>query len=79
MVLPSLTPENQWNVITAIIHKTRQTELRMLNTGCNSVYFPRIKYDHKVNMLALHLIQNCMVYINTLMIQKVLAHPHWNC
>ncbi len=29
-------------------------------------------------MLALHLIQNCMVYINTLMIQKVLAQPHWH-
>ena len=28
-------------------------------------------------MLALHLIQNCMVYINTLMIQKLLAQPHW--
>ena len=28
-------------------------------------------------MLALHLIQNCMVYINMLMIQKVLAQPHW--
>jgi Tn3 transposase DDE domain-containing protein len=28
-------------------------------------------------MLALHLIQNCMVYINTLMIQKVLAQPEW--
>jgi hypothetical protein len=28
-------------------------------------------------MLALHLIQNCMVYINTLMIQKVLAQPYW--
>ena len=26
---------------------------------------------------ALHLIQNCMVYINTLMIQKLLAQPHW--
>jgi hypothetical protein len=26
---------------------------------------------------ALHLIQNCMVYVNTLMIQKVLAQPHW--
>ncbi len=30
--------------------------------------------DHEVSMLALHLIQNCMVYINTLMIQKV-----WPC
>src|SRR6516162_7189573 len=28
-------------------------------------------------MLALHLLQNCMVYINTLMIQQVLARPHW--
>jgi hypothetical protein len=27
-------------------------------------------------MLALHLIQNCMVYIHTLMIQKVLAQQH---
>ena len=33
--------------------------------------------DHEVSLLALHLIQNCMVYINTLMIQKVLAQPHW--
>jgi hypothetical protein len=31
--------------------------------------------DHEISMLALHLIQNCMVYINTLMIQKVLAQP----
>jgi len=33
--------------------------------------------DHEISMLALHLIQNCMVYIDTLMIQKVLAQPHW--
>lgn len=33
--------------------------------------------DHEVSMLALHLLQNCMVYINTLMIQNVLAQPHW--
>jgi hypothetical protein len=33
--------------------------------------------DHEINMLALHLIQNCMVYVNTLMIQRVLALPHW--
>jgi len=34
--------------------------------------------DHEISMLALHLIQNCMIYINTLMIQKVLAQPHWH-
>ncbi len=28
-------------------------------------------------MLALHLLQNCMVYINTLMLQQVLSQPHW--
>ena len=33
--------------------------------------------DHDISMLALHLIQNCMVYVNTLMIQRVLAHPPW--
>ena len=33
--------------------------------------------DHEISMLSLHLIQNCMVYINTLMIQKVLARPRW--
>jgi TnpA family transposase len=27
-------------------------------------------------MLALHLMQNCMVYINTPMMQQVLARPH---
>jgi TnpA family transposase len=31
--------------------------------------------DH---MLALHLLQNCMVYINTLMQQQVLAQPQWS-
>ena len=33
--------------------------------------------DHEVSMLALHLLQNCMVYINTLMLQQVLAQPNW--
>ncbi len=28
-------------------------------------------------MLSLHLLQNCMVYINTLMIQRVLNQPEW--
>jgi hypothetical protein len=28
-------------------------------------------------MLTLRLIQNCMLYINTLMIQQLLAQPHW--
>jgi hypothetical protein len=28
-------------------------------------------------MLALHLMQNCMDYVDTLMIQKLMAQAHW--
>ncbi len=34
--------------------------------------------DHEISMLALHLLQNCMVYINTLMLQQVLAQQQWS-
>jgi TnpA family transposase len=30
-----------------------------------------------VSMLALHLLQSCLVYINTLLLQRVLADPKW--
>jgi TnpA family transposase len=33
--------------------------------------------DHEISMLALHLLQNCMVYVNTLMVQQVLAQSQW--
>ena len=33
--------------------------------------------DQEISMLCLHLQQNCMVYINTLMLQQVLSRPHW--
>ena len=33
--------------------------------------------DQEVSILALHLLQSCLVYVNTLMIQRVLAEPHW--
>jgi len=33
--------------------------------------------DHELSMLSLHLIQNCMVFVNTLMLQQVLAQPRW--
>lgn len=33
--------------------------------------------DQEVTMLALHLLQNAMVYINTLMIQRVLSETEW--
>jgi TnpA family transposase len=33
--------------------------------------------DQELSMLGLHLLQNCMVYVNTLMVQQVLARPEW--
>jgi TnpA family transposase len=33
--------------------------------------------DQEIAMLSLHLLQNCLVYINTLMIQQVLSETHW--
>jgi TnpA family transposase len=33
--------------------------------------------DQEIAMLSLHLLQNCLVYVNTLMIQDVLSEPHW--
>nr|AAC80184.1 resolvase-like protein [Acidithiobacillus ferridurans] len=56
----------QWNGATTFVFFARRGEM-----GSNR------REDHEISMLALHLIQNCMVYINTLMIQKVLAQPHW--
>jgi hypothetical protein len=34
--------------------------------------------DQEIGMLCLHLIQLSLVYINTLMIQQVLAEPEWS-
>jgi hypothetical protein len=33
--------------------------------------------DHEVSVRSLHLLQNCMIYVNTLMLQMVLSRPHW--
>ena len=33
--------------------------------------------DQEVSVLALHLLQMCLVYINTLMLQDVLADEDW--
>ncbi len=33
--------------------------------------------DMEVAMLCLHLLQICMVYVNTLLIQEVLLEPDW--
>lgn len=56
----------QWNGATDFVFFARRGEMSSNR-----------REDHEISMLALHLIQNCMVYINTLMIQQVLAQPHW--
>ena len=56
----------QWNSATDFVFFARRGEM-----------VSNRREDHEISMLALHLIQNCMVYVNTLMIQKVLAQPHW--
>jgi TnpA family transposase len=56
----------QWNGATDFVFFARRGEM-----------VSNRREDHEISMLALHLIQNCMVYVNTLMIQKVLAQPHW--
>jgi Tn3 transposase DDE domain len=33
--------------------------------------------NQELTMLALHLLQICLVYVNTLMIQRVLTEPDW--
>jgi len=56
----------QWNGATDFVFFARRGEMASNR-----------REDHEISMLALHLIQNCMIYINTLMIQRVLAQPHW--
>lgn len=56
----------QWNSATDFVFFARKGELTSNR-----------REDHEVSMLSLHLLQNCMVYINTLMLQQLLAEPHW--
>src|SRR3954451_1030055 len=56
----------QWNSANDFIFFARRGELSSNRAE-----------DHELSMLSLHLLQNCMVYVNTLMLQQVLARPHW--
>ncbi len=65
------------------IHEGLNTVERW-NGANDFVYFARRgemtsnrREDHEISMLSLHLLQNCMVYVNTLMLQEVLAQPNW--
>ena len=56
----------QWNGANDFVFFARRGEL-----------VSNRREDHEVSMLALHLLQNCMIYVNTLMLQHVLAQPYW--
>lgn len=56
----------QWNGATDFVFFARRGEM-----------VSNRRENHEIGMLALHLTQNCMVYVDTLMIQKVLAQPNW--
>jgi TnpA family transposase len=57
----------QWNGANDFVFFARRGELASNR-----------REDHEVSMLALHLLQNCMIYVNTLMLQQVLAQPQWS-
>ena len=61
-----LNAVEQWNGANDFVFFARRGE--MTNTR---------REDHEISMLALHLPQNCMVYVDTLMVQQILAQPHW--
>lgn len=56
----------QWNGANSFIFYGKNSEIA---TNCLD--------EQELSVLCLHLLQMCLVYINTLMIQKVLADPVW--
>lgn len=57
----------QWNSANDFIFFAKRSE-----------FASNRREDHELSMLALHLLQNCMVYINTLMMQQILTRPGWH-
>lgn len=55
-----------WNSVNSFIFYGRAEKI-----GSNN------RQDQEVSMLCLHLLQNCLVYVNTLMIQEVLGEEGW--
>ena len=45
--------------------------------GRSSEFTGRHLRDHELSLLSLQLLQNSLIYINTLMLQQVLARPYW--
>lgn len=62
----SLNVVENWNSATKFVHFGRGGEI-----SSNK------KEDQEMAVQALHLVQNCMVYVNTHMYQEVLSAPEW--
>jgi TnpA family transposase len=65
-IYEGLNVVEQWNSATDFVFFARRGEL-----------VSNRREDHEVSMLALGLLQNSMVYINTLMLQQILQKPEW--
>jgi TnpA family transposase len=55
-----------WNSANSFIFYGRSSEITTNN-----------REEQEVTVLSMHLLQMCLVYINTLMIQQILAEPDW--
>jgi TnpA family transposase len=55
-----------WNSVNGFIHYGKSGEIASNNLE-----------DQELSMLCLHLLQVCLIYINTLMLQEVLSEPAW--
>jgi len=55
-----------WNSANSFIFYGKSSELQTNNLE-----------DQELSVLSLHLLQNCLIYINTLMIQEVLSKKEW--
>lgn len=55
-----------WNSANSFIFYGRSSEISTND-----------RQSQEISVLALHLLQACLVYVNTLMIQQVLRQPDW--
>jgi TnpA family transposase len=55
-----------WNSVNGFIHYGKSGEIVSNNLE-----------DQELSMLCLHLLQVCLIYVNTLMLQEVLSEPAW--
>jgi TnpA family transposase len=72
--LPALRREIQEG-LNVVEHWNSANDFILFGTGGDLATNRR--EEQEVTMLALHLLQNALVYINTLMIQRVLSEPAW--